>query len=64
MDKFYQKCFISEPTAFKNYNSDCSSQIFAEINDFSVESINDCIKNSFVEPGNYSTDNKLLAEDQ
>ncbi len=48
MDKFYQKCFISDPTSFKNYNPECSSQIFAEFNDFSVESINDCIKNSFV----------------
>jgi hypothetical protein len=44
-------------------NQDWSDSILHEIG-IDTEEIHDCVENSFEEPGNYKSDNKLLKEDR
>lgn len=64
MDRFYQECYMKDTVSFRYYNKECSSKILADFEDISEFAINECINKSFVQPGDYSSENIILKEDQ
>ena len=59
---FLEQCFDPE-TQYSKFTSECSAKILLTLEIDNVK-INECINNSFATPGNFSSDNVLLARDQ
>jgi len=64
INRFSEQCFEKDTTTFKYYNSNCSNQILSDLDGLTVQDIDSCISTSFAEPGNYTSDNIMLAGDR
>lgn len=55
--------FLEQCNTADTYNANCAKHRMKEL-DIDEEKVNDCMKNSFVKPGDTQSHNKLLREDR
>lgn len=64
MSQFQSECYLKDTLSFRFYNKDCSGKILEELDNVSQLDIETCINNSFVNLGDYSSQNTILLADQ